>query len=52
MEFLIFLTGKEKFEAIVEDIKTWQSKEQPVLVGTASIEVSEYLSNFLNKNEG
>ncbi len=47
---VIFLTGKEKFDAIVEDIKKCQSKEQPVLVGTASIEVSEYLSNLLNKN--
>ena len=47
---VIFLTGKEKFEAIVEDIKSCQSKQQPVLVGTASIEVSEYLSNLLNKN--
>ena len=47
---VIFLTGKEKFEAIIEDIKSCQSKEQPVLVGTASIEVSEYLSNLLNKN--
>ena len=47
----IFLTAKEKFEAIVEDIKSCQSKEQPVLVGTASIEVSEYLSDILNKNK-
>ena len=48
---VIFLTAKEKFEAIVEDIKTCQSKSQPVLVGTASIEVSEYLSDLLNKNK-
>ena len=48
---VIFLTAKEKFEAIVDDIKTCLSKSQPVLVGTASIEVSEYLSNLLNKNK-
>ena len=48
---VIFLTAKEKFEAIVEDIKTCLSKNQPVLVGTASIEVSEYLSDLLNKNK-
>ena len=48
---VIFLTAKEKFVAIVEDIKRCQDREQPVLVGTASIEVSEYLSNLLNKNK-
>jgi len=48
---VIFLTAKEKFEAIVEDIKNCLSKSQPVLVGTASIEVSEYLSDLLNKNK-
>lgn len=46
---LIFLTAKEKYSAIIEDIKHCQSNGQPVLVGTASIEVSEYLSNLLNK---
>jgi len=48
---IIFLTSKEKFIAIVEDIKNCQAKNQPVLVGTASIEVSEYLSDLLNKNK-
>ena len=48
---VIFLTTKEKFKAIVEDIKSCQSKDQPVLVGTASIEASEYLSNLLNENK-
>ena len=48
---VIFLTAKEKFSAIVDDIKECLSKEQPVLVGTASIEVSEYLSNLLNKSD-
>ncbi|MBL1141632.1 MAG: preprotein translocase subunit SecA [Proteobacteria bacterium] len=46
---IIFLTAKEKYAAMIEDIKDCQSKGQPVLVGTASIEVSEYLSNLLNK---
>ena len=46
---VIFLTAKEKYGAIIEDIKVCQSHGQPVLVGTASIEVSEYLSNLLNK---
>ena len=46
---LIFLTQEEKFDAIIEDIKDCQKRGQPALVGTASIEVSELLSNALNK---
>ena len=48
---VIFLTAKEKYAAMIEDIKDCQSKGQPVLVGTASIEVSEYLSNLLDKEK-
>jgi preprotein translocase subunit SecA len=48
---MIFLTAKEKYAAIIEDIKDRQSRGQPVLVGTASIEVSEYLSGMLNKEK-
>ncbi len=46
---LIFMTAKEKFAAIVEDIKDCQTRGQPVLVGTTSIETSEYLSGLLKK---
>ncbi len=46
---LIFMTAKEKFAAIVEDIKDCQKRGQPVLVGTTSIETSEYLSGLLKK---
>jgi preprotein translocase subunit SecA len=46
---LIYLTAHEKFDAIIEDIKDCYKREQPVLVGTTSIEVSEYLSGLLNK---
>ena len=46
---LIFLTQEEKFGAIIEDIKECQKRGQPALVGTASIEVSELLSEALNK---
>lgn len=45
----IYLTQAEKFTAIVEEIKRCQASAQPVLVGTASIEVSEYLSGLLDK---
>ena len=48
---LVYLTAKEKFDAIIDDIKHCQQKGQPVLVGTASIEVSEYLSKLLNKEK-
>ncbi|MEE8320993.1 MAG: preprotein translocase subunit SecA [Gammaproteobacteria bacterium] len=48
---VIFLTAKEKYDAIIEDIIDCQKRGQPVLVGTASIEVSEYLSNLLRKEK-
>lgn len=43
----IFLTEKEKFKAILEEIKECKKRAQPVLVGTASIESSERLSALL-----
>ena len=48
---LIYLTAKEKYDAIIEDIVACQQREQPVLVGTVSIEVSEYLSSLLDKKK-
>jgi preprotein translocase subunit SecA len=46
---LVFLTVEEKYQAIVNDIKTYQEKNAPILVGTASIETSEEMSRRLNK---
>ena len=46
---LVYLTAQEKFNAIVEDIRDCVERGQPVLVGTASIEVSELVSELLNK---
>jgi len=46
---LIYLTSEEKFEAILEDIQDCVKRGQPVLVGTISIETSEFLSDFLKK---
>ncbi|WP_108259017.1 preprotein translocase subunit SecA [Mangrovicoccus ximenensis] len=43
----VFRTGREKYAAIVEEIKKAHEKGQPVLVGTTSIEKSEFLSQFL-----
>lgn len=47
----IYLTQRDKFTAIVQDIKDCQQSKQPVLVGTASIEVSEFLSKVLDKEK-
>ncbi len=46
---LMFLTEKDKFAAIIEDIEDCQKKGQPVLVGTTSIEMSEKLAGLLKK---
>jgi len=45
----VYRTGREKFDAIVEEIRTAHEKGQPVLVGTTSIEKSEFLSSLLQK---
>lgn len=45
----IYLTGQEKYQAILEDIQGCIKRGQPVLVGTASIESSELLSGLLKK---
>ena len=46
---LVYLTEKDKFEAIINDIVDCSERGQPVLVGTTSIEASELLSSFLKK---
>ena len=46
---LVYLTMEEKFDAIMEDVRDCQQRGQPVLVGTASVDTSEYLSNLLKK---
>ncbi|MGE4570306.1 MAG: preprotein translocase subunit SecA [Gammaproteobacteria bacterium] len=48
---LIFGTTLEKFDAIVADVKKCQQAQQPVLVGTSSIEASEAISELLKKNK-
>ncbi|BAU72700.1 preprotein translocase subunit SecA [Metapseudomonas furukawaii] len=44
---LVYLTQEEKFAAIISDIKECQANGRPVLVGTASIESSEYVAQLL-----
>ncbi|MCK5812667.1 MAG: preprotein translocase subunit SecA [Cocleimonas sp.] len=46
---LIYLSEEEKYDAIVLEIKHSLKKQQPMLVGTASIETSELLSGLLKK---
>ena len=46
---LVYRTFEEKFKAIVQGIEECCNRGQPVLVGTASIETSEYLSDLLRK---
>ncbi len=46
---VIFATEKGKFKAVIKQIKECHAKGQPVLVGTISIEKSEYLSRLLKK---
>ncbi|EJE0603760.1 preprotein translocase subunit SecA, partial [Campylobacter jejuni] len=48
---LIYKTQNEKFKAVIEEIKKANSKGQPVLVGTASIERSEVFHNMLVKEK-
>ena len=48
---LVYLTQKDKFDAIVEDISDCRERGQPVLVGTTSIETSELLSSFLKEKK-
>ena len=48
---LVYRTTEEKFASICEAIEDCRSRHQPVLVGTASIESSEYLSSILKKKK-
>ncbi len=45
----IYKNEEGKFHAVAEAIKDCQERGQPVLVGTTSVETSEYLSNLLNR---
>ncbi|HEY6513535.1 MAG TPA: preprotein translocase subunit SecA [Burkholderiaceae bacterium] len=46
---LIYKTSREKYEAVVEDIRDCHTRGQPTLVGTTSIENSELIAELLNK---
>jgi len=46
---LVYKTSREKYEAVIEDIRDCHERGQPVLVGTTSIENSELVSGLLQK---
>ena len=48
---LVYLSEAEKYDAIIEDIEDCRTRQQPVLVGTISIESSELLSNILKSKD-
>jgi len=48
---LVYLTQADKFQAIIQDVKACIKRGQPVLVGTASIEASEHLSQLLEQEK-
>jgi preprotein translocase subunit SecA len=48
---VIFKTRREKYNAVIDDIKAAHEKGQPVLVGTASVEASEVLSRLLQRTK-
>ena len=45
----VYRTAREKYQAVIKDIRDCRSRGQPVLVGTTSIEINEYLSQLLNQ---
>jgi preprotein translocase subunit SecA len=47
---VVYLTQPEKFKALLDDIRDCHTRGQPVLVGTASIETSEFVSGLLKKD--
>ena len=46
---LVYLTQAEKYKAVIDEIKDYKNKGNPILVGTASLESSELLSSLLKK---
>ena len=48
---LIYLTAKEKYNAIINEIRRVHELQQPILVGTTSIESSEFISSILKKEK-
>lgn len=48
---VVYKTQREKFKAIIDEIKNCHSRQQPVLVGTASVDTSEVISRMLKREK-
>ncbi len=46
----IYMTKKEKYDAVINLVKLRHEKKQPILIGTTSVENSQIISDLLNKN--
>ncbi len=46
----IYMTEREKYQAIIKEIKKINSQKRPILIGTESVEISEKLSRILRQN--
>jgi len=46
---LVFKTAREKFNAVIDEVEKLVQEKRPVLVGTTTVEISEYLSQLLDK---
>ncbi len=51
MDDMVYLSREEKFAAIIDSIRSFRAQGAPVLVGTTTIETSEYLSALLHRAE-
>ena len=51
MNDLVYRTANEKWQAVIDDLRDCHQRGQPVLVGTTSIEVNEFLSGLLTKEK-
>ena len=51
MNDLVYRTANEKWKAVIDDIRDCHKRGQPVLVGTTSIEVNEFLSGLLSQEK-
>ena len=47
----IYRTSDERYKAVINDILDRNKKSQPILIGTTSIESSEFISKILNKHK-
>jgi preprotein translocase subunit SecA len=48
---LVYRTAQEKYKAVIDDLRDCHTRGQPVLVGTTSIEINEFLSGLLKQDK-